>query len=255
MADRKRERRRESRLPMSIPVHVHGYEESGDVWVEVASVEDVSAGGVSFALEREVFVGQVLRLDLALPRTLRAYDHQEQTHRVYALVRHVTLTATGSRVGTMFFGKEPPRGFEAHPAGRFLLPWDVHGQDGGEKHATPKARQERPEPDSAQADVAAGRRRSARFDLLVNLLIQQADEWGEILKEELTVTDNLGSGGAQIRTTLELRTGDVVYVREAQGPFEARAQVCGTSRGPDGIRRLHLRFLDGRAPNHLIRKH
>jgi len=245
--DSKQERRRESRLTLDVPVEVHGYEESGDVWREMALVENVSAGGVSFSLEREAFVGQVLRLDLALPRPLRTYDKDAPTFRIYALVRHVTLMQDGCRVGTMFFGKEPPRGFESNPAGRYLLPWDVREALPGPQDAVPSGEADHPDP-------THGRRQSERYELLVNLLVQQADEWGEVLKEELTVTDNLGRGGARIRTTLELKAGDLVYVRENAGDFEARAEVCGTSRGADGIRRLHLRFLDGRSPGHLIRK-
>jgi hypothetical protein len=121
----------------------------------------------------------------------------------------------------------------------------VRGGDGTPERATPPTREEREKKDGLDVDPSSGRRQNERLELLVNLLIQQADEWGEILKEELTVTDNLGQGGAQVRTTLELNTGEVVYVREAQG---------GVSRGADGIRRLHLRFLDGRVPTHLIRK-
>jgi hypothetical protein len=247
MEEPRRERRREPRLTLGVSVEVHGYEESGDVWREMALVENVSAGGVSFSLEREAFVGQVLRLDLALPRALRSYDEDAPTLRIYALVRHVALTADGCRVGTMFFGKEPPRGFESNPAGRYLLPWDV-------REGPPDRQEVLPFDEEAHPDPTHGRRRSERYELLVNLLVQQADEWGEVLKEELTVTDNLGRGGARIRTTLELKPGDLVYVRENAGGFETRAEVCGTSRGADGVCRLHLRFLDGRSPNHLIRK-
>jgi hypothetical protein len=238
---------------MALPVRVHGYEADGEVWADAASADDVCSGGVSFTLGRSVVVGQVLRLDLPLPRTLRSFDLSGPTHRVYALVRHVALTATGFRVGTLFFGKEPPRGFEANPAGRFLLPNDL--QDGDPRAEGDPAIEPRPFP-SPEPELPPdpnGRRRSERFEVLVNFLIQQADEWGEVLREELTVTDNVSEGGAQVRTTLELKTGDVVCIREAEGPFEGRAEVCGASIAPNGIRRLHLKFLDGRAPKHLVR--
>jgi hypothetical protein len=229
-------------------VRVHGYAADGEVWADVASADGVSSGGVSFTLERAVEVGQVLRLDLPLPRTLRSFDQGAPSHRVYALVRNVTLTQTGYRVGTMFFGREPPKGFEANPSARFLFPDDVETKD-APAGARPKAAEPEEEPPDPN-----GRRRSERFELLVNLLVQQADEWGEILREELTVTDNLSEGGARVRTTLELKPGDVVCVKEAEGSFEGRAQVRGASLGSDGIRRLHIKFLDGKAPRHLVRK-
>lgn len=230
-------------------MRVHGYAADGEVWADVASADSVSSGGVSFTLERPVEVGQVLRLDLPLPRTLRSFEPAAPSHRVYALVRNVTLTQAGYRVGTMFFGREPPRGFETNPAARFLFPGDVETPAARPAGASPGA-----QPETQMPADPNGRRASERFELLVNLLIQEADEWGEILREELTVTDNLSEGGARVRTTLELQSGDVVCVKEADGSFEGRARVCGASLGSDGIRRLHLKFLDGKAPRHLVRK-
>jgi hypothetical protein len=244
------ERRRDERMPQSIPVHVHGYDGDGDVWVEVSSAFDVSAGGVSFLLERRVHMGQVLRIDIALPRTLRNFDPLAPTYRVYILVRDILLTQDGFRIGAMFFGREPPRGFERNPAGRFLLPWDSPPDESEPAAWSRPGRNAEGEP-KLPVDPS-GRRQSERFEVLVNLLVQQADEWGAILREELTVTDNLGTGGAQLRTTLALAPGDVVFVREADGSFEARAKVCGASLGTDRIRRLHLKFLDGKVPTHLI---
>jgi hypothetical protein len=236
---------------MALAVRVHGYDASGEVWADVASADDVSSGGVSFTLERRVAVGQVLRLDLPLPRTLRSFEHNAPTHRVYALVRNIALTATGYRVGTMFFGREPQRGFETNPSGRFLFPGDLEEEEGSGPSPAPQAAVES---ESDAAPDPTGRRQSERFEVLVNFLVQQADEWGEILREELTVTDNVSAGGARLRTTLELRAGEVVCVKEADGPFEGRAEVCGATVGSDGVRRLHIRFLDGRSPKHLVRK-
>jgi hypothetical protein len=249
------ERRRGTRLPQALPVQIHGYNSEGDVWAEVSAAFDVSSGGVAFLLERPVQVGQVLRVDLPLPRTLRSFDATAPTYRVFVLVRNVLLSQEGYRIGTMFFGKEPPRGFEGNPAGRFLLPWDRPEEPPPLTWASssppPPPRHE----DEPKLPVDPdGRRQSERFEVLVNLLVQQADEWGEILKEELTVTDNLGNGGAQLRTTLALTPGDVVFVREMDGSFETRAEVCGASVGNDGIRRLHLKFIGGKTPAHLIPK-
>jgi hypothetical protein len=146
-------------------------------------------------------------------------------------------------VGTLFLGKDPPRGFEAHPDGHFLLPDEMPPQ--------PK-----PLPVDHYESPASlvGSRTAERLALLVNLLVQHADAKGAILQEELTVSDNLSEGGAELRTSLELASGDVIQVREVDGSFETRAEVCETTMGPDGIRRLHVRFLDGRRPTHLIRK-
>ena len=59
---------------------------------------------------------------LPLPKRLRQYDLNDASYRVYSLVRGVRRRADQPRVGVMFFGKFPPRGFHERPAARYLLP-------------------------------------------------------------------------------------------------------------------------------------
>ena len=60
-----------------------------------------------------------------MPKRLRQYDLNDATYRVYTLVRGVRRRADQPRVGVMFFGKVPPRGFQEKPAARYLLPTDL----------------------------------------------------------------------------------------------------------------------------------
>jgi hypothetical protein len=85
---------------------------------------DVSSGGACFPLSHEVELGQVLHLTLALPKRLRQFDLMDASYRVYSLVRGVRRRVDQPRVGVMFFGKHPPRGFQERPAARYLLPSD-----------------------------------------------------------------------------------------------------------------------------------
>jgi hypothetical protein len=87
---------------------------------------------------------------------------------------------------------------------------------------------------------------------LVDFTLQQVDEWGTVLQEELTVADNLAKGGAHVLTSLEFMKGDVVLLRQAGGDFDTRAEVRDVLTGEDGLRRLHLKFLDGQAPDRLL---
>jgi hypothetical protein len=87
----------------------------------------------------------------------------------------------------------------------------------------------------------------------VNFTIQQVDEWGAVLQEELTVADNVSKGGAHVLTTLTFGKGDVVLLQEANGDFATRAQVRRVASGEDGITRLHLKFLVREAPDRLLR--
>jgi hypothetical protein len=272
------ERRRNPRLGMVIAVRVQGFLVGGATWDEVTQTDDVSVGGASVTIKQTVELGQVLHLTLAMPKTLRQYDLSEATYRVYCLVRGISRRADECRVGLMFFGQVPPRGFQDRPWARFLLPSDnaalaaartaaVAGSPddthpGGPSGAAPPPsasqafratlRSEQRAPSSTPSDPNE-RRAHPRFQLFLNFTIQQVDEWGAVLQEELTVAESLSKGGAQVKTSLELMKGDVVLLQEAGSGFATRAEVRGVQKGPDGIARLHLKFLDRPAPERLLR--
>jgi len=89
--------------------------------------------------------------------------------------------------------------------------------------------------------------------MFLNFTIQQVDEWGAVLQEELTVADDLSKGGAQVKTTLDFSEGDVVLLQEAGGGFATRAAIRAVVEGANGITRLHLKFLDRQAPDRLLK--
>jgi hypothetical protein len=49
-----------------------------------------------------------------------------------------------------------------------------------------------------------------------------------------------------------LQPGDVVRISQTEGGFETRAVVTHAAAQPDGLVRVHVRFLDGKVPEHLI---
>ena len=314
------ERRRNFRTVMGVAVRVEGYLPGGATWDEVTQTDDVSTGGTSFALKRNVELGQVLHLALALPRRLRQYDLEESVYRIYCLVRGITRRTDENRVGVMFFGKFPPRGFQKTPWARFLLPSDSGSLAVARGAAEPAPSEDPPGPagapsadgSSANRPPADGpapmsppatgapedwsigetvelpsavfsttppsegnappsftpldedpppsaaakpeeRRSHPRFQLFLNFTMQQVDEWGAVLQEELTVAENLSKGGAHVKTTLDFSQGDVVLLQEAGGGFATRAAIRAVVEGEDGIDRLHLQFLDRQAPDRLLK--
>lgn len=118
------ERRKNPRLGLAIPVRVQGFQADGTTWEEMTTTIDVSSGGGCFPLTHEAELGQVLLLSLALPKRLRQHDLMDASYRVYSIVRGVRRRGDAPRVGVMFFGKQPPRGFHERPAARYLLPSD-----------------------------------------------------------------------------------------------------------------------------------
>jgi hypothetical protein len=315
------ERRHNYRMDMAVAVRVQGYLPGGASWEEMTQTDDVSTGGTSFTLKHSVELGQVLHLTLALPKRLRQHDLGDAVYHVYSLVRGISRRTEEYRVGVMFFGKFPPRGFQKTPWARFLLPSDsatlavargaaepAPSSDTAPASALPEKAppEDAPSADGLAADRSTApspfspddssvwenvplpasvlsftpplgvrapvwftpldedpppsqtaetdeRRSHPRFQMFLNFTIQQVDEWGAVLQEELTVADNLSRGGAHVKTTLDFSEGDVVLLQEAGGGFATRAAIRAVVEGPDGIARLHLKFLDRQAPDRLLK--
>lgn len=221
-----KERRLDSRMPLAIPVKVQGHDADGHAWDEMTSTSDASQGGASFALKHPLQAFQVVQLTLPLPKIFRRYALGEQTYRVYGLVRDVSTGPSSSRVGVLFIGKNPPKGYDQNPGGLYLL-----------------ARDPKPAPKE--------RRRSHRIEnLFVNLRLRTVIEGAD--KEERTFAENMGKGGARVMTTMQLEKGAIVEVEEMGGTFRTRAEIRNIYIGSDNVARLNLHFLDEEPPDRLV---
>jgi hypothetical protein len=221
------ERRKDARLGLRVPVRVQGYDPDGHEWQEMTATNDASYGGASFPLKHAHSVGQVVLLTLPLPRNFRRYAISESSYRTYALVR--ASRAGGretARVGVMFLGRTPPRGYQDNPGGRYFLPGDA---DETGRHAE--------------------RRRHERLPLYVNLKVQRT---GGTPGEERTVTENLSRGGARVLSTLPVAVGDVVVVSDIAGRVSASAVVRNAFVAPDRVGRLNLQFTDAASFTRLL---
>jgi hypothetical protein len=215
------DRRKKLRVDLVVPVRVTGFDSAESEWSEFTRSTDASLGGAGFDLQHSVDRGQCLHLTLPLPKRLRRYDQMASTYEVYALVRNVQGTVPPYRVGVLFFGKQPPKGFNENPTMRFLMPSDP-----------PPARRER--------------RQHRRLDVFMNLKIRRTN--GE---EEQTVAENLSKRGARIMTSLSVPAGETIEVEESDGSYRTRAVVRHAFTGADGIPRLNLYFTD-ETPDRLI---
>jgi hypothetical protein len=198
-------------------VVVRGHARDGP-WQETTHTTDVCLGGVALTLSRTVPMGLVLHLSLPLPDTFRRYDSTATSYRVWALVRNCDPHGPPHRAGAMFLGRHPPRGYEQNPAGHFFLPSD-------------------PQP------AHAVQRSEPRYPLLLTVRLRRMEEHCEGASEELTITEDLSLGGAQVRTTLPVARGELVSLAELDGPFRASALVQNVAQGEDKVVRLNLQFL------------
>jgi hypothetical protein len=221
------ERRQNARIGITLPVRIQGHG-AGEDWTEMSTVKDASPGGAAFLLRHKVSRGEVLLLSLPLPKRFRAFDPTEPSYRVYALVRDLHTESGGIRVGVMFLGKHPPKGFERGQASRYLLPED------GPIKSRPQER-----------------RQHSRLDIHVNMRLRRLVAEPGSPREEMTIAENIGRGGARVLTSLPVAKGEVVELEEVGGAFHTRAEVRNILIGADNIPRLNLRFLDRAAPDHL----
>jgi hypothetical protein len=209
-------------MGLGLPVRVQGHDPDGTPWEEMTATGDASYGGASFPLRHAHGVGQVLLVSLPLPRNFRQYDLAETSYRTYALVRNTRSGLAEARIaGVMFLGRNPPKGYEETPGGRFRLPSDP-----------------RPEP-SARAE----RRRHERVQMFVNLRVRRGDPAAGV-QEEQTVTENVGRGGARVPTTLPVAKGEKVIVSDLSRRVSAEAVICNVYIGTDHVPRLNLHFPD-----------
>jgi len=209
-------------MRMTLPVRVQGTDATGS-WREMTSCSDACYGGASFPLKHAVNKGQVLQLDLPLPKSFRRYDLTNASYRTFALVRDLLSAPDTLRVGVMFIGKNAPRGFDQNPSGLFLMPED-------EKPGAPERRQHQ------------------RRTMPVSLRVQRTDPIGPGPNEERPIVENVSRRGAQVLTSLMVAKGDVVVVEVPGGVFQTRAEIKNVFIGSDNLPRLNLYFIDSEFP-------
>lgn len=94
----------------------------------------------------------------------------------------------------------------------------------------------------------AERRRVRRSDTSIRCRLVVMDEEDRITDHEVTFADNIGGGGARVRTGISgLQRGQLIDFEELGGAFKTRARVCGYSVGPDQLLRAHLKFVEPQA--------
>jgi hypothetical protein len=105
-----------------------------------------------------------------------------------------------------------------------------------------------------QPSPYADRRQSTRLDIFVNFVLKRVGTLGTVLQEERTIAENISRNGARVMTSMTaVAAGDVVQLQEIGGGFQTRAEVRNAYVGRDNIRRLNLRFVDGPAPDRLVK--
>ena len=247
-------KRLRERIKLSLPVRVRCRESKGYEWVELSRLLDVTPFGARFTLAHATERGRLLHLTLPMPRQLRCFDHVEDQYLVWGLVRHVKphFSADGTdaarrqqqqgaavrfEVGVAFTGKHPPASYMADPSTLYVVEalapeshlWSVREDDGKESGSSSRSQE-------------------TRLQMAINVLVEVFDEAGEVRSSERTVTENISRHGAAVWTTLEVERGRFVRLTSLDHRLSLFAAVRAQRKGPDGIPRLHLEFIDREWP-------
>jgi hypothetical protein len=224
LAQTAKERRKQSRVPLRLPVRAQGRSPDGTPWEEMTTTVDAATGGLGLLLQHPCRIGQCLHLALPLPKRFRSYDVMDQSYRVYVIVRDLWGSVPPRRVGVMYLGRHPPRGAsDPLPSELFLMP----------------------------GEAPEDRRDFARHAVRLSLTVETPYAPGGTKREE-TQPENLSKWGALVETRLPVAKGDTVLVAECGGSFKTRAEIRNVTIGADGHPRLSLLFLDEPAPARLL---
>ena len=243
MSNEKTLKRIRERLELHLPVRVHCRETPDFEWVEITRLIDVSPFGAGFTLKRPIEKGRLLHMTIPMPRQLRVFDHIEDQYKVWALVRYVRPLppeadkAPVFEVGVAFVGKRPPRSYEEDPAKRYEV--------------ANSARETGPAEDTDQvlgALASASQREFTRHSIAVDILLETLDEKGGIAQSENTVTENISPKGATLFTSMAIPNGRIVRLTSQQYKLTVFAAVRSSSKGADGIGRIHVEFTDRQWP-------
>ncbi len=245
------ERRRATRLAVPLDVSLKQLDQQGAVLRQERTLADnVSRTGLRVMTSlAEVGVGQVVQVEEVGGDFLAR-----------ARVAHRHRPADGIwRLGLELVDAQPPdrlvrtgewtSGVERSPTG------PRPAAAGAARPVPPAARPAAPAPAPAVAGPPGGheRRSSTRIRVPLELTLERLGPDGQTLERERTVAEDLGRGGAQVLTALSsVAVGEIVRLREQGGDFETRATVRSLHTGADRIQRLHLEFLDRRAPDRLV---
>lgn len=204
-------RRRQERQPLALRVDVLGFLGPSSRWSESTRSLDLSKGGASFLLNHAVIPGQVLQVQMALPKALRRFDLDAPVYNVFAIVRFVGEGPPPRKLGIMFYGKTPPAGFTENPSASFLVPNNLPDVRRFQRH---------------------------RVVLTARLAVPG------LPAEEVGITQDLSLGGARLMLARPLNEGDVVHVDIDGGAVRTSARVGTVVAGDHATFQVSVTFLD-----------
>ena len=248
LEDGRSTRRMRERLEMSLPVRVHCRESEDHSWIEKTRLVDITPFGARLSIGHPTERGRLLHLTMPLPRQLRCFDYTQEQYNIWALVCHATPLVPGAgrlprrMIGVAFIGQHPPLSFETDPTRRYEIA------------AAPAndnlwGTREQPRLDELSPDAAGERRAERRYVAALEVVIEAYDEEGNLFAGESNRTENISRRGMAVTIGHSISRGRFVRVRSERHDLAVIGAVRRLRTGADGLKRLHLEFLDQQWPH------
>lgn len=243
--EKRKNKRKASGMSARVQVHVDRLMTSD----EVTTLNDFSALGAGFMLNRPVKAGRLVVMTMEMPRELRGYDFRKADYTVWGLVRRCIEVATPNgdhryAVGVAFIGKTPPEDFNTNPNTDYELIDDKCG-DGFWQVSTKMKGKEKPL-------VYAKQRMESRYEVPEEVALELMDDKGWAMGSEMTVTLNISRNGASVYSQLNADVGSVIRFSSHRNNVRLISIVRGKYSGQAGLSRLNLEFIDQSFPIELV---
>lgn len=208
----------------------------------------MSLSDAFFELRRPICQGRVVHLVFpGLHHRLRNYDHADDFYKTWAIVRLCQtqiksewLSAPQFVHEVTFIGRLPPSHYNKDPTAIYDL--DPSGKEAmlrSEEHS-----HQRPLQLCAKSDQ--DRRKNYRFSIPYEVTLARFTNDGpHTTRGERTITENISSCGALMRTTMNLNRGAMVWVTCDELQFRLAAVVRQIRPASDerGFNYLHLEWI------------
>jgi hypothetical protein len=232
-----KENRRIQRISLPLPARIEVMVDSKVSWNEITRLGDVSAFGAGFTIKKPIKRGRLVLMTIPMPRQLRSFDYSEPQYKIWGLVRKCILVGRSEyAIGVAFAGKSAPPGYINHPS--MLYDISHREESTGFWHLVPADLM------ADESDMPTEIRKQTRLHIPEPLLLEKVDEAGNVLASEMTVTENISFGGAALFTTMDGEAGSFLRVTSERFDVTILSIVRAARVGPDGMKRVHLEFID-----------
>lgn len=213
------ERRASHRLETNLSIRWEGVSAQHE-----GSLVDISATGCFLLTHDNVQPEELVRLEIGLPGGKLIFLWGQVVYKIPEM--GFALRFTGSDEAEAKMLEE-------------LLDY-THANQGRQLRSNNQASQEK--------TPRREQRKKTRHSIPIEVTLDVLDHNLEVCARELTVTENISPRGAAVLTALSLEVGAYLRITSVRDQISIKAIVRTKRTGEDGIRRLHLEFLDGEWP-------